>query len=74
MCFKTLPVEFDERGNATLRGGIPDPYDVTVAKPDLDLDETERRRRSSAWWPGTGTSRTSTWTRSPASPAPWPCT
>ncbi len=45
MCFKTLPVEFDEGGNATLRGGIPNPYDVTVAKPDLDLDETERREK-----------------------------
>ena len=45
MCFKTLPVEFDERGNATLRGGIPNPYDVTVAKPDVGMGETERRER-----------------------------
>ena len=45
MCFKTLPVEFDERGNAVLRGGIPNPYDVTVAKPDVDLSEEERRER-----------------------------
>ncbi|RZU31784.1 nickel-dependent hydrogenase large subunit [Blastococcus saxobsidens] len=45
MCFKTLPVEFDERGNATLRGGIPNPYDVTVAKPDVALTEDQRRER-----------------------------
>jgi hydrogenase large subunit len=45
MCFKTLPVEFDERGNATLRGGIPNPYDVTVAMPDIGMGETERRER-----------------------------
>ena len=45
MCFKTLPVEFDERGNATLRGGIPNPYDVTIAKPDVGMSETDRRER-----------------------------
>src|SRR5487761_1343448 len=26
MCFKNLPIEFDEQGNATLKGGIADPY------------------------------------------------
>src|SRR5579859_5672538 len=26
MCFKNLPVVFDEQGNATLKGGIADPY------------------------------------------------
>jgi hydrogenase large subunit len=45
MCFKTLPVEFDESGNATLRGGIPNPYDVSVAQPDLVVDEAERLAR-----------------------------
>ncbi len=45
MCFKTLPVEFDERGQATLRDGIPNPYDVTVAKPDVGLTEDERTAR-----------------------------
>ncbi|MGI8645920.1 MAG: nickel-dependent hydrogenase large subunit [Nocardioides sp.] len=45
MCFNTLPVEFDERGNATLRGGIPNPYDVTVTMPDVGMSETERRDR-----------------------------
>jgi hydrogenase large subunit len=45
MCFKTLPVDFDENGTATLRGGIPNPYDVTVSKPDADLDEAQRREQ-----------------------------
>jgi len=45
MCFKTLPVEFDEAGNARLRGGIPNPYDVTITKPDTALSERERRDR-----------------------------
>jgi hydrogenase large subunit len=29
MCFKNLPIEFDERGVARLREGVPDPYAVT---------------------------------------------
>ena len=45
MCFRTLPVEFDDNGNARLRGGIPDPYDVTVAKPDVGMSEGERREQ-----------------------------
>ncbi|CAA9470960.1 MAG: [Ni/Fe] hydrogenase, large subunit MSMEG_2719, partial [uncultured Solirubrobacteraceae bacterium] len=42
MCFKNLPVEFDEAGNATLRGGIPDPYSVTITKPDVGKTDAER--------------------------------
>ena len=42
MCFKTLPVEFDGAGNATLRGGIPNPYDLTVAIPEVAVTEEER--------------------------------
>ena len=42
MCFKNLPVEFDEAGNATLRGGIPDPYSVAVTKPDVAKTDAER--------------------------------
>src|SRR3712207_6998779 len=42
MCFKTLPVEFDEAGNARLRGGIPDPYSVTTARPEVRMTEAER--------------------------------
>src|ERR671932_175006 len=26
MCFKNLPIEFDERGQARLRAGVADPY------------------------------------------------
>ncbi len=42
MCFKTLPVEFDDSGNARLRGGIPDPYSVTTARPEVNMTEAER--------------------------------
>jgi hydrogenase large subunit len=42
MCFKTLPVEFDETGNARLRGGIPDPYSVTTVRPEVHMTEAER--------------------------------
>ena len=42
MCFKNLPVEFDESGVARLRGGIADPYSVTVTKPDVDMTDAER--------------------------------
>jgi hydrogenase large subunit len=33
MCFKNLPIEFDESGRARLRQGVADPYSVTSAKP-----------------------------------------
>jgi len=42
MCFKTLPVEFDANGKATLRGGIRDPYAVTVAKPHVNMTDADR--------------------------------
>jgi len=45
MCFKTLPVEFDAVGNAVLRGGIPNPYDVKIAMPDVGITEDERTDR-----------------------------
>jgi hydrogenase large subunit len=45
VCFKTLPVEFDANGNATLRSGIPNPYDVAIAKPDAGMSEEERTER-----------------------------
>ena len=35
MCFKNLPIEFDEAGHARLKGGIPDPYAVTVSRPEI---------------------------------------
>ncbi|MEO5839779.1 MAG: nickel-dependent hydrogenase large subunit [Acidimicrobiales bacterium] len=33
MCFKNLPIEFDEDGRARLRAGMMDPYAVAVAEP-----------------------------------------
>ena len=30
MCFKNLPIEFDEQGNARLKDGVADPYAVQV--------------------------------------------
>ncbi|CAN5496825.1 nickel-dependent hydrogenase large subunit [soil metagenome] len=33
MCFKNLPIEFDDEGKAQLREGLGDPYSVAVAKP-----------------------------------------
>src|SRR5215217_1185227 len=45
MCFKNLPIEFDDAGHAQLRGGIPDPYSVTVSRPELQLSEEEREEQ-----------------------------
>jgi hydrogenase large subunit len=45
MCFKNLPVDFDEAGVATLRRDIADPYSVSVAKPDVGQTEAEREDR-----------------------------
>jgi hydrogenase large subunit len=42
MCFKNLPVEFDASGRAHLKGGIPDPYSVTVIKPDVEKTDADR--------------------------------
>src|SRR3954466_269239 len=41
MCFKNLPIEFDEQGNARLKDGVADPYsyqvtDVTPIEDDPD--------------------------------------
>jgi hydrogenase large subunit len=33
MCFKNLPIDFDESGRASLRAGVADPYSVAVAEP-----------------------------------------
>jgi len=37
MCFKNLPVEFDANGQASLRGGIPDPYSAAAAPMNVPL-------------------------------------
>jgi hydrogenase large subunit len=44
MCFKNLPIEFDEQGRAHLREAIPDPYTQRIAAkptPQLDRDRIE---------------------------------
>ncbi|HEX8770719.1 MAG TPA: nickel-dependent hydrogenase large subunit, partial [Acidimicrobiales bacterium] len=33
MCFKNLPIEFDDGGKARLRQGVADPYSLTTARP-----------------------------------------
>jgi hydrogenase large subunit len=39
VCFKNLPIEFDEQGNAHLREGVADPYSYTVTEvTPLDQD------------------------------------
>jgi len=40
MCFRNLPVEFDEQGRATLKGGIADPYHVE--RKGISRDQIER--------------------------------
>lgn len=45
MCFKNLPVEFDEAGRARLRPGIPDPYSVRTSRPETGMTEDERQER-----------------------------
>jgi hydrogenase large subunit len=42
VCFKNLPVEFDESGRARLKGGIADPYSVTMVRPEVAMTEEER--------------------------------
>jgi hypothetical protein len=74
MCFKNLPVEFDADGRARLKEGIRDPYSVATTRPAVAKTDAERGTRSTGCWRPTATSRTSTWTRSPGSPARSPCT
>jgi hydrogenase large subunit len=40
MCFKNLPVEFDDQGQPFLRGGIPDPYTASVAPAGVPMQLT----------------------------------
>jgi hydrogenase large subunit len=44
MCFKNLPIEFDEQGNAHLKEGVPDPYSYEVREM-TPLDENEDKLR-----------------------------
>jgi hydrogenase large subunit len=45
MCFKNLPVEFDEQGNAHLKEGVTDPfsYEVTEVTP-IEQDEAKLQK------------------------------
>ncbi len=45
MCFKNLPIEFDEGGKARLKEGVPDPYSVATTRPEVALTEEERQER-----------------------------
>jgi hydrogenase large subunit len=42
MCFKNLPIEFDEQGNATLREGVADPYSYEVKELAPIEDDQEK--------------------------------
>ncbi|GAC1435976.1 MAG: nickel-dependent hydrogenase large subunit [Terriglobales bacterium] len=40
MCFKNLPIEFDDQGRATLKGGLADPY--KYERKELSRDQLKR--------------------------------
>jgi hydrogenase large subunit len=39
MCFKNLPVEFDQQGNATLLKNIPNPYEYETVSLEGEQDK-----------------------------------
>ena len=39
MCFKNLPIEFDQQGNATLLKDVPNPYDYNTTTLDGEQDK-----------------------------------
>ena len=41
MCFKNLPIEFDENGKAYLKEGVNDPYAYKVVELDKEQDKLE---------------------------------
>ncbi|MDQ3974860.1 MAG: nickel-dependent hydrogenase large subunit [Actinomycetota bacterium] len=45
MCFKNLPIAFDPTGNARLQVGVPDPFSVTTARPEVTMTEEERQAK-----------------------------
>ncbi|MHB2023158.1 MAG: nickel-dependent hydrogenase large subunit [Mycobacteriales bacterium] len=45
MCFKNLPIEFDGAGRAHLREGIPDPYSVALARPEVAMTDAARQEQ-----------------------------
>jgi hydrogenase large subunit len=48
MCFKNLPVEFDEAGRARLKGGIADPYSFSVSRPEVTMTDAQRESQINA--------------------------
>jgi hydrogenase large subunit len=42
MCFRNLPVEFDEAGKARLKAGVADPYSLTLVRPQVAKTDAER--------------------------------
>ncbi len=45
MCFKNLPIEFDDDGRARLKEGIPDPYSMISSRPRVDITDVEREEQ-----------------------------
>ena len=45
MCLQNLPVEFDAQGRAQLKDGIPDPWSVQAARPQVDDTDADREQR-----------------------------
>ncbi len=45
MCLHNLPVEFDEAGGAHLKGGIPEPYSLDAARPQVHETDADRDAR-----------------------------
>jgi len=46
MCFKNLPIVFDDDGKARLRDGMSDPYAVAVAEPRDFVRNAQLRTKS----------------------------
>jgi hydrogenase large subunit len=42
MCFKNLPIEFNEAGVATLKDGVRDPYSLETSRPMVDVTDEQR--------------------------------
>ncbi|MGH9182800.1 MAG: nickel-dependent hydrogenase large subunit [Acidimicrobiales bacterium] len=42
MCFKNLPIDFDQSGRATLKTGVPDPYSLVTARPPVAETDADR--------------------------------
>jgi hydrogenase large subunit len=45
MCFKNLPIDFDDAGRAHLKDGVPDPYSVETARPEVAMTDADREAK-----------------------------